>query len=97
MLKPYFRLLLRLFALELLLTSCILSPSKFIGLWVTQRYKEVRPCSRTKFIALSGNTSEGTALACMKAGMIEPYILEKPMDTDIVTRLLNEVFDQSVN
>ena len=65
------------------------------GLWVTSQYKHLRPFARTKFIAFSGDAGEDTVKACQASGMIEPFLLVKPMQTDIVLAVLKQYFQSS--
>ena len=62
------------------------------GIWVTKKYKSLRPRSTTKFIAFSGDKDENVRQLCKDAGMIPPYLLCKPMDQDAVAKVLDVAF-----
>ena len=64
----------------------------FSGLWVTSQFRLRRPWSSTRFVAFSGNTSDITRANCMEVGMIFPYIVGKPVDSDQLRYVLNNVF-----
>jgi signal transduction histidine kinase/CheY-like chemotaxis protein len=62
------------------------------GLFVMSEFKKLRPFACTKFIAFSGDSGGQTTKACEAAGMIKPFLLVKPMQTDTVVGVLERIF-----